>query len=319
MKCSRTTTLSTSRPVFFLGSVGLVEVQWALLELHKEKTCSSSPLVLSESYSGLFALSNVKDISTIGVLMQTELSQFFGTKSVGKMIAAVSVIKSSHWTVKRSQLERGHRLHCTTLVRRGPRVTTTWRPPVSCLTSTASLHEDDAKSVERRGEFGWCFVLGTRVIVLGDTRERCVHTSFPLGFLLTRVESGCDRRWPNQLWPSSSDRRWPATFDNLNEQTLDTCFGGRLWPGPWPILGSRRLKQNVGKGRPGKRRREGTRQTRKRGSGTIKIVHVLCGGVAGRRRRLHTRHGLCPPLGFQRTFMSSIAGVWSFGLQVLGA
>ena len=34
-------------------------------------------------------------ISTIGVLMQTELSQFFGTKSVGKMIAAVSVMKIS--------------------------------------------------------------------------------------------------------------------------------------------------------------------------------------------------------------------------------
>ena len=72
----------------------LVEVQWALLKLHKEKTCSS-PLVLSESHSSLFALSNVMVISTIGVLMQTELSQFFGTKKVGKMIAAVSVIKSS--------------------------------------------------------------------------------------------------------------------------------------------------------------------------------------------------------------------------------
>ena len=76
--------------------MGLVEVHWALLKLHKEKTCSSSPLVLSESHSSLFALSNVMVISTIGVLMQTELSQFFGTKSVGKMITAVSVIKSSH-------------------------------------------------------------------------------------------------------------------------------------------------------------------------------------------------------------------------------
>ena len=27
---------------------------------------------------------------------------------------------------------------------------TTWRPPVGCLTSIASLHEDDAKSVEQR-------------------------------------------------------------------------------------------------------------------------------------------------------------------------
>ena len=44
-----------------------------------------------------------------------------------------------------------------------------------------------------------------------------------------------------------------------------------------------------------------------KGGGTINIVHVLCAGVAGRRRRLHTKHGLCPPLGFQRTFMSSIA------------
>ena len=38
----------------------------------------------------------MKVISTIGVLMQTELSQFSGTKKVGKMIAAISVIKSSH-------------------------------------------------------------------------------------------------------------------------------------------------------------------------------------------------------------------------------
>ena len=77
MQCSRTTTLSTSRPLLLLGSVGLVEVHWALLKFHKEKTCSSSPLVLSESYSRLFA-------------------QFFETKNVGKMIAAVSVIKISH-------------------------------------------------------------------------------------------------------------------------------------------------------------------------------------------------------------------------------
>ena len=75
--------------------MGLVEAQWALLKFHKEKTCSSSPPVLSESYSRFFALSNVRVISTIGVLMQTELSQFFGTKKLGKMIAAVSVIKIS--------------------------------------------------------------------------------------------------------------------------------------------------------------------------------------------------------------------------------
>ena len=69
----------------FFGSVRLVEVQWALLTFHKEETCSSSPPVLSESYSSLFALSNVMVISTFGVLMQTELSQFFGTKKVGKI------------------------------------------------------------------------------------------------------------------------------------------------------------------------------------------------------------------------------------------
>ena len=68
----------------------------------------------------------------------------------------------------------------------------------------------------------------------------------------------------------------------------------------WPILGSRRLKQNVGKGRSEKRRREGTRQTRKKGG-------------QGRRRRLHTKHGLCPPLGFQWTFLSGIAG--GFGVS----
>ena len=82
--------------------------------------------------------------------------------------------------------------------------------------------------------------------------------------------------------------------------------------------------QHFGK-RGSRERREGRQKTdQKKGGGTINIVHVLCEGVAGRRRLLHTKHGLCPPLGFQRTYMSSIAGVlgfrasgfWRFGFLV---
>ena len=86
-----------------------------------------------------------------------------------------------HWTVKRSQLERRQLLYCTTIVRRRPRFTTTWRPPIACLTSIASLHEDDAKSVEQRACFGWCFVLGTQVKVV-ETHESVVFHFFPFGF-----------------------------------------------------------------------------------------------------------------------------------------
>ena len=184
-----------------------------------------------------------------------------------------------HWTVKRSQLERRQRLYCKTRVRRGPRVTTTW------------------------------------------TRERCVHTSFPFGFLLTRLKVAVtDFGQTNFGLPHLTATGQTILSDFGQPERID--FGHIFW---WPALaiptlanflggGERRLKQNFGKGGSRERRRKGERQTRKKESGTINVVHVLCEGVAGRRRRLHTKHCLCPPLGFQWTFMLSIAG----GLRVSG-
>ena len=216
-----------------------------------------------------------------------------------------------HWTVKRSQLERRQLLYCTTIVRRRPRLTTTWRPPIACLTSIASLHEDDAKSVEQRGGFGWCFVLGTRVIVFGDTRERCVHPSFPLGFLLTRLKVAMTNFGETNFGLPHLTATGHTILSDIG-QPERTDFGHMFW---WPALarptlanlGVKKTKTTLCEGRV-QGEEEGRQKTdQKKRCGTINIVHVLGEGVAGRRRRLHTKHGLCPPLGFQRTFMSSIA------------
>ena len=160
----------------------------------------------------------------------------------------------------------GQRLYCETLVRRRPRVTTTW-------TSTASLHEDDAKSVDERGGFGWCIVLGTRVKVV-ETHESVVSTHLS---------------------------RW-VSFSHVLKVAV-TDFGQTNFALPHLTAigwGSR------------DRKRDCKRQTRKKEVGQS-ISSMFCVKASQAEGDAFTRN-LCPPVGFQPTFMSSIAG----GLRVSG-
>ena len=136
----------------------------------------------------------MKVISTIGVLMQTALSQFSGTKKVGKMIAAVSVIKISRNDGGQAldgeevlNLSVGTASIAQQLFAAVHVSPQDGDHPVGCLTSITSLLEDDAQECGTKVRF-W-LVLRPRYSgeSCRDTGERCVHTSFTLGFLLTCV------------------------------------------------------------------------------------------------------------------------------------
>ena len=82
-------------------------------------------------------------------------------------------------------------------------------------------------------------VCGCVVVGVCVCRCRCVwvwalHSLLSLLLLVFSVwpHYGCDRLWPNRLWPSLFDRLWQKNFDRLWPTLID-----RLWPkNGWPTL-----------------------------------------------------------------------------------